>query len=115
MYFNLKYKRTGRLYENTFKSSHIGNDRYLKYIFAYIHLNPAKLIEKNWKEKPSKKIQDIIKFIETYEYSSFYEYTSSLSAKKARNILNADVFPRYFNTIDDYKDELFDWLTYYTG
>ena len=50
MYFNLKYKRTGRLYESTFKSSHAGDDRYLKYLYAYIHLNPAKLIEKNWKE-----------------------------------------------------------------
>ena len=49
MYFNKKYKRTGKLYEGVFKSTHVSNDNYLKYLYSYIHLNPAKLINKNYK------------------------------------------------------------------
>src|SRR3989344_5942831 len=50
MYFNKKYKRTGKLYSGVFKSIHANSDRYLKYLYSYIHLNPAKLINKNWRE-----------------------------------------------------------------
>src|SRR3989338_5705420 len=49
MYYNKKYARTGGLFEGKFKSEHAGKDRYLKYIFSYIHLNPLKIINKNWK------------------------------------------------------------------
>jgi len=49
-YFNKKYERTGRLFEGTFKAKHVDSDRYLKYLFAYIHLNPIKIIDKEWKK-----------------------------------------------------------------
>src|SRR3989344_9576413 len=54
MYFNKKYKRTGRLFESVFKSSHVDSEEYLKYLYSYIHLNPAKLIDKNWRNNPDK-------------------------------------------------------------
>ena len=44
-YFNKKYNRTGRLFESNFKAQHANDDNYLKYLFAYIHLNPVKNIE----------------------------------------------------------------------
>src|SRR3989344_1864178 len=50
MYFNKKYNRSGSLFEGKFKSQHINSDRYLKYIFSYIHLNPVKIIDSKWKE-----------------------------------------------------------------
>src|SRR3989338_2817578 len=50
MYYNNKYERTGGLFEGKFKSQHLADDRYLKYIFSYIHLNPIKLLQKDWKE-----------------------------------------------------------------
>jgi len=43
-YFNLKYKRTGALFESRYKASRIDSDSYLQHITRYIHLNP-----KNWK------------------------------------------------------------------
>jgi REP element-mobilizing transposase RayT len=39
-HFNLKYKRTGPLYESTYKASLINADSYLVHISRYIHLNP---------------------------------------------------------------------------
>jgi putative transposase len=109
MYFNLKYKRTGRLYESTFKSSHAGDDRYLKYLYAYIHLNPAKLIDKNWKENPTKSSSVLWKFVSEYKYSSLQEYLKTEVGLK-RKIINASAFPAYFETCLDHKKDLFSWL-----
>ena len=110
MYFNLKYKRTGRLYESTFKSSHADNDLYLKYLYAYIHLNPAKLIDKDWKENPTKPIKDLLQFVFEYNYSSLQEYLKTEVGSK-RKIINLSAFPAYFKNSRDHKQELFDWLT----
>ncbi len=46
MYYNKKYKRSGGLFEGKFKSKYAGEDRYLKYLFSYIHLNPLKILDK---------------------------------------------------------------------
>ena len=48
MYYNKKYKRTGSLFEGKFKSKYAGEDRYLKYLFSYIHLNPLKTLDQHW-------------------------------------------------------------------
>ncbi|MBI1857128.1 transposase [Candidatus Saccharibacteria bacterium] len=39
-YFNFKYKRSGSMYESTYKASLINSDAYLTHISRYIHLNP---------------------------------------------------------------------------
>jgi REP element-mobilizing transposase RayT len=42
-YFNLKYKRTGSLFESRYKASRIYHEIYFQHITRYIHLNP-----RNW-------------------------------------------------------------------
>lgn len=39
-YFNLRYKRTGPLFESRYKAVRIDQDSYLHHITRYIHLNP---------------------------------------------------------------------------
>lgn len=39
-YFNLKYKRTGPLFESRYKAVLIDSDTHLMHISRYIHLNP---------------------------------------------------------------------------
>lgn len=39
-YFNLKYGRSGSLWESTYRASRIESDVYLQHISRYIHLNP---------------------------------------------------------------------------
>ena len=53
-YFNLKYKRTGALFETRYRAARIEDQRYLEHISRYIHLNP-----KEW---------------QNYEYSSLRYY-----------------------------------------
>ncbi|KKT14135.1 MAG: hypothetical protein UV94_C0023G0007 [Parcubacteria group bacterium GW2011_GWC1_43_30] len=64
MYFNDKYGRKGRLFESSYKSIHAVDDRYLKYLFAYIHLNPVKLINPKWKENGIKNLEEAKKYLE---------------------------------------------------
>lgn len=69
MYFNKKRERVGALFASTFKSKHAPDDRYLKHLVAYIHLNPAELFDSRWKngEGNVKRIEQALK---NYPYSS---------------------------------------------
>ncbi|KKQ21497.1 MAG: Transposase [Candidatus Nomurabacteria bacterium GW2011_GWA1_37_20] len=107
MYFNKKYKRTGKLYEGVFKSTHAGSDRYLKYLYSYIHLNPAKLIDKNWKNNKNKNTINLLKYAFVYQYSSLKEYINSKF-----KIINPTSFPTYFKNPGDHKKELLEWLSF---
>ncbi|MBI3305911.1 transposase [Candidatus Nomurabacteria bacterium] len=112
MYFNKKYTRSGSLFQGKFKSEHIQEDRYLKYIFSYIHLNPIKLIpeESKWKENGIRNKQVVENFLKNYEYSSLKNYINSDA--EYENILDKKVFPNYFPTINEQIEEIEEWLNY---
>ncbi len=105
MYFNRKHQRTGKLYEGKFKSTHANTDNYLKYLYSYIHLNPAKLIDKNWKEKSNRDTKKLIQYVFGYPYSSLIEY---LTVKC--KITNPLKFPGFFTKPNEHRKELFEWL-----
>lgn len=108
-YFNKKYERTGKLFEGKFKSVHIMNENQAKYLFSYIHLNPIKLIQSDWKEKGIKNIKEAIKFLYSYKWSSYDYY---LGVKNDENkILNLDNFVNYFQNQESFKTEIFEWLS----
>ena len=109
MYYNQKYKRTGSLFEGKFKSEHVGNDKYLKYLFSYIHLNPVKLVEPKWKTKGVMDQTRVLEFLNGYEYSSYKKY---LTDEDKYNILDTSAFPEYFPTKESFKKEIFEWLNY---
>ena len=98
MYFNKKNDRVGALFQGVFKSQHIDEDVYLRYIYAYIHLNPAKLKNSNWKTQPKSFLTQLKKFIAEYPYSSLQEYLS-----KNYKIINPIPFPVETTEITDYK------------
>lgn len=110
MYYNKKYKHTGGLFEGKFKSEHVGYDRYLKYLFSYIHLNPIKLIQKDWKEIGIKNKKEALEYMYNYQYSSYLDY---LGTKRIQNnILNKKAFPEYFPNKKSFIKEIFEWLNY---
>lgn len=107
MYFNEKHERTGSLFQGTYKAQHADRDHYLKYLFAYIHLNPAKLFDSTWKEKGPRDLKALKNRIEAYPYSSFPEY---LSGKFV--IANPAPFPGYFESANDLQAYLEFWLRF---
>jgi len=42
-YFNLKYKRTGALFQGVFKAKHAATEEYVLHLSRYIHLNPSEI------------------------------------------------------------------------
>lgn len=112
MYYNKKYERTGSLFEGKFKAEHIKDDRYLKYLFSYIHLNPIKIIQKDWKEIGIRNKNQALKFLGNYKYSSYQDYLSPESKRPESVILNKETFPDYFLTKEKFQKEIFEWLSY---
>lgn len=93
MYFNTKNDRNGTLFQGKFKSEHVGNDRYLKYLLAYIHLNPTKLAN-----------------LEQYAHSSYADFVGK--SRLQRSILDMNVLPEYFPRPKDFKKEMKEWLKF---
>ncbi len=112
MYFNRKYKRIGSIFEGKFKAEHLNNDIYLKYIFSYIHLNPIKLIQKDWKEIGLKDKQKAIAYLNNYKYSSFIDYLDD--KRKERIILFKSKFPDYFPNKNSFVKEVITWINFKT-
>lgn len=111
MYFNKKYNRTGALFQGAFKSEHVSNDTYLRYLYSYIHMNPVKLIEgeSNWKENGVNDIAKVKNFLNNFEFSSYQDYLGQ--NRPQAKILNKESFPNYFTDAESSLKEIHDWLT----
>jgi putative transposase len=110
MYFNKRYERTGALFEGRFKAQLADSDEYLKYLYAYIHLNPVKLIDPEWKERGSKDAAKSFDFAASFAYSSLPDYLGV--SRPESGIIEPSPFPAYFATAADMKSELFEWLNF---
>lgn len=109
-YFNTKYNRTGSLFEGKFKSVHVENDAQARYLFSYIHLNPIKLIQSDWKEQGIKDKKTAFRYVSNYKYSSLRDWLgfnrneSLIINKKALS----NILPENFSPSEDF----FQWLSY---
>jgi putative transposase len=107
MYFNKKYGRTGSLFEGKFKSKYVDKENYFNYLFAYIHLNPIKLIQKDWKDTGIKDKAKAHNFLTKYHYSSFQDYFGK--NRREVSILNKKKIPEHIQ--NTHVNELFEWVT----
>jgi len=57
---NLKYSRTGHLFQNRYKSEAVNNEQYLLHVLRYIHQNPIKA--------------GLVNNLEDYNWSSYKSY-----------------------------------------
>lgn len=109
-YFNRKRTRVGPLFQSRFKAEHVGRDEYLKYLFAYIHLNPVKLLEPKWNEEGIRNSARAKNYLERYRYSSYLDYAGRERTEKL--ILSKGEFPGYFLKPRDFKAYVKDWLLF---
>lgn len=110
MYFNRKYKRRGSLFEGTFNARHADRDEYLKYLYAYIHLNPIGIIDKGWKNKKIHNYDIAKKHLENYKYSSYLDYIGEKRSEYV--ILDSVDFPEYFKDVTDFKQLIEEWMNF---
>jgi putative transposase len=110
MYFNKKNDRNGSLFQGKFKATHVTDDRYLRYLVSYIHLNPVKLIEPKWKENSIADRAAAEQYLAQYGPSSYRDYLGEIRPENA--ILSPDVLPEYFDSGMKFKELVTEWLTY---
>ncbi len=113
-YFNKKHARTGALFGSEFKAEHLDTDEYLKYIFAYIHLNPLKLVDSEWRIKRID-WKTAKQHLAKYQFSSYTDYTEEV-IREYSLVLNKKIFPEYFPQVRDFQPYIRDWieLDYFT-
>jgi putative transposase len=103
MYFNKKNERTGALFEGRFKSRHVGDEGYMQWLFAYIHLNPLKLFDPHWKQGISN-IAQARTFMEGFTWGSYQDWFGKERAEG--KILSPGVFPEEFKKLNTFEDIL---------
>lgn len=104
LYFNKKYNRIGALYEGPYRARFADSDRYLKYLFAYIHLNPYRSHDDRVSNRYPKGD------LSEYQHSSLPDYLGL--ERRVGAIISPDKFPKYFTSAQDHERELWEWLDY---
>ena len=110
MYFNTKYQHSGVVFQGRYKASHIDNDPYFRYIFAYVHLNPFDILQPDWKDVGMKNRALARKFISNYRHSSLCDYVGNERPEHA--ILARDGIPDFLKDQND-VEELLKWQSNY--
>jgi REP element-mobilizing transposase RayT len=79
MYYNKKYNHSGTIFQGEYKSKHVGDDEYFRYLTQYIHLNPFGIEEPDMtKIAKSEHLEEAITYSRNYEYSSFKDYLGEI-------------------------------------
>jgi len=107
-YFNIRYRRSGYLFQNAAKIRHMVDNAQFLYIPYYIDLNPLDLFASEWRSKKLISIKPAISYIENFEWSSYHAYEND-GVYKA--IINTDKFFELFDTDKKrYNKELLKFL-----
>jgi len=105
-YFNLKYERSGRLFEGPFQAILVEQDKQLTHILRYIHLNPLDLFDSNWRENGVKDSEQAERFLENYRWSSHLAYLW----ERQSEIIDKGIFNELFKEKKEYQNFLRDWV-----
>jgi putative transposase len=100
MYFNKKHSRDGVLFQGPFQAIPIESDSYLMQISQYIHLNPLKDIEPEFREKGVRDFDGAKNFLSNYKWSSYLDY---IGIKNMPFLLNNPLHEGYFKNPFEYE------------
>lgn len=105
-FFNLKYKRTGTLFQGKTKKVLIESEPHFYHILHYVHLNPLDYFEgaSEWRERSIKNSDAAIAYLKKYKWSSYLDYCG---VKNFPSIISRNVFGDVFN---DYDKEVRSYL-----
>lgn len=104
MSFNTKYEHSGVIFQGRFKSKYIDSNAYFRYIFAYVHLNPVALVEPGWQEHGIKDQKRVRKFLNEYQYNSYYDY--NVEERPQSKVLSRVEIPDFLRTQNDLEEML---------
>ncbi len=106
MYFNIKEERTGSLFQGKYKIKHVTDDRYLKYLFEYIHLNP---IREEFDTIQPSQVKTLVSKAESNPWTSLSVYSGSESGRLSDAVINKTLFEELFISYQKHLHSLYDW------
>lgn len=110
MYFNRKAQREGPLLRGPYLSEHVSSARYLRYLFALVHLYHVGLIpgEEAWQKEGIKNFLRASSFLQKYPYSSLPDYMDK-DARPQSKILAPGAFSWKYISLETHALEVLDW------
>ena len=110
--FNLKYKRTGHLFQGPFKAIHIKDDIHLGFLICYLHCNPLDIWRSNWRDKQLTDfdIKEALRFLEKYRWSSHLDYSG---IRNFPSVIDKKFLLEFFDGTEGYNNFFIDWLKQY--
>ncbi len=99
MYFNKKYDRSGSLFQGSYKSVRVDNNKYLKYLLVYINvINPIEGEGINLNKERG--IDRALTFAERYDWSTHKEYLE----KRDSFVIDKGLFNYLFEGPEKYRE-----------
>ena len=108
-YINLKYERSGILFQGPFKAVEVESDEQLTHLSRYIHLNPLELSEPKWKEEGVKNLKATRKFLYGYRWSSYRAYLGEID-RMISNLITEDNLIKDLVPTNKYQGFIEDWF-----
>ena len=105
-YFNIKYKRSGYLFQNKTQTLLIERKEQFLYIPSYIDLSSLSLSYPSWKENGVKNADRAMEWLTDYEWSSFYDYQDVMQRKYNCLINQAEFYKNFSTNKNKYKTDL---------
>lgn len=107
-YFNIRYQRSGVLFQGVFKVKHIENDEYLLHLSRYIHLNALDIIQSGWRKAGMTNRDTAYQFLKNYKWHSL---PFIIDKNKSCLIdLHPEVVLGQFRAIGDYEEFIKQWM-----
>lgn len=106
-YFNLKYERSGVLFQSRFKSVLVTSDSQMMHLARYIHiLNPGELAEPKIREGIVENSAGLQEFIKNYKWSSYLDY---IGQKNYPSLINKKLISGYFGSERKFEKFSLSW------
>jgi len=107
MYFNQKYKRTGSLFQGTYKAILLNQQKHFIHLPYYIHLNPLDIKFPEWRDRELKNYKEAMGFLENYRWSSFPDY---IGKKNFPSVTQREFLNEFFETPETHRKDILKWL-----
>lgn len=105
MYFNTLYDHSGTVFQGRFKSKHAGEGGYLRWLCAYVALNPLDIAYPMWKKNGVSDREEAFNFLQSYAHASYQDLLAEEGRRRPEaRILSFDALYEMSDDIPNFHD-----------